>query len=138
MFGLLRRGIVLGGAGLVASYGIAQMPSSIGQESAGGAICEAPSKYISMASKLGKNGFKLSESDREELDKTLLYLFQSKIFESPYHSLYLCYPQVSTAFAHNVGFGNMGSLVFDNTMFYLTCIGFMISLNNMNHMFIAS
>ena len=101
-------------------------------------MIEAPSKYISMISRMKDNGYKLSESDREELDQTLLYLFQSKIFESPYHSLYLCYPQTSSAFLRNVGVGQMGSMVFDNVIFYITLMGFLVSINNMNHCFIAN
>lgn len=91
-----------------------------------------------MVSRMRNSGYNLSETDREELDKTLLYLFQSKIFESPYHSLYLCYPQTSSAFLHNVGYGNMGSLVFDNTIFFIIIMGFLVSFNNMNHCFIAN
>ena len=91
-----------------------------------------------MVSRMRDNGYKLEESDREELDQTLLYLFQSKIFESPYHSLYLCYPQTSSAFLHNVGYGQIGSIVFDNVIFYITIMGFLVSINNMNHCFIAN
>ena len=98
----------------------------------------APSKYISMFSRMRNNGYQLSEGDQQELDETLMYLFQSKIFESPYHSLYLCYPQASSAFLHNVGYNNMGTVVFDNGIMWLMIMGFLIACNNMNAAFIAN
>ena len=101
-------------------------------------VMKAPSKYISMMSRVRNNGYQLSEGDRVDLDDTLMYLFQSKIFESPYHSMYLCYPQASTAFLHNVGYGNYGSFVFDNVFIFLTIIGFVIAIQNMNYLFVAN
>mmetsp|Transcript_43421 Transcript_43421/g.71713 ORF Transcript_43421/g.71713 Transcript_43421/m.71713 type:complete len:135 (+) Transcript_43421:72-476(+) len=134
MFGLFRRGMCLGTAGLVASIGIANVPTPISENT----MMTAPSKYISMASRMSHSGFKLNEDDREELDQTLMYLFQSRIFESGYHSLYLCYPQNSSVFLSNWGYSALGSLVFDNHCWMLICFAFLTALVNMNALFIAN
>eukprot|EP01084_Bolivina_argentea_P213979 363310_1 len=109
MFGMFRRSVVIGSSAVItASYSANKFKSSITDTQEGNQSLNATSKFISMFSKLQQ--FKLSEiGNGGDVDDTLMYLFQSKIFESPYHSLYLCYPQTTTAVGlTNHGYGKNG------------------------------